>query len=167
MTWTRRQSLRALLTAALLLAPSLPQPAGAAEELAFPVSPLTVETMRGRFQFIVEIAETPSTWRQGLQKREHLAPDAGMLFNYRDPRVVTMWMKDTLISLDMIFIDPRGAVINVVENTVPLSLTPIASDGPALAVLEVGAGTAARLGIRPGDRVYHAIFAAQPVPAQP
>ena len=61
-----------------------------------------------------------------------------------------MWMKDTLIALDMIFIDERGAVVNVAENTVPLSSATISSNGPVLAVLEVNAGTAARLGIRPG-----------------
>ena len=130
----------------------------AAEEPAFPVSPLTIETARGRFQFMVEIAETPSTWRQGLQKRRQLAADAGMLFNFHQPRVASMWMKDTLIPLDMIFIDERGIVINIAENTEPLSLATISSDGPVLAVLEINAGTAARLGLRRGDRVFHAIF---------
>lgn len=133
--------------------------AGAAEEPVFPVSPLTIETARGRFQFMVEMAETPSTWKQGLQKRQSLAPDTGMLFNYHQPRQATMWMKDTLLSLDMLFIDGRGTIINIVENTQPLSLDVISSAGPALATLELNAGTAARLGIRPGDRVLHAIFA--------
>lgn len=142
----------------------LPAVGRAAEEPAFPVSPLTIETARGRFQFMVEMAETPSTWRQGLQKRRQLAPDAGMLFNYHQPRVASMWMKDTLISLDMIFIDERGFVVNVAENTQPLSLVSIASDGPVLAVLEVNAGTAARLGLKRGDRIIHAIFA--PTPAR-
>jgi uncharacterized membrane protein (UPF0127 family) len=133
--------------------------ARAAEEPAFPVSPLTIETAQGRFQFLVEMAETPSTWRQGLQKREHLAADAGMLFNYRQPRVASMWMKDTPISLDMLFIDDRGIVVRVVNNTTPFSLDSIDSGGPVLAVLELNAGTAARLDIRPGARVIHAIFA--------
>lgn len=134
--------------------------AKAAEEPAFPTSPLTVETAHGRFQFMVEIAETPSTWRQGLQNRRQLAADAGMLFDYHQPRIVSMWMKDTLISLDMIFIDERGIVTNVAENTEPQSLATISSDGPVLAVLEVNAGTAARIGLRRGDRVFHAIFMA-------
>jgi uncharacterized protein len=137
----------------------LPARAGAAEEPAFPVSPLTIETARGRYQFMVELAETPSTWRQGLQKRQHLAAYAGMLFNYHEPRVVSMWMKDTPISLDMLFIDTRGVVVQVTENTVPFSLASISSGGAVLAVLELNAGIAARLGIRPGDRVVHAIFA--------
>ena len=154
---TRRQTLALLAIAAAALGGA--GRVRAAEEPAFPVSPLTIETARGRFQFMVEIAETPSTWTQGLQKRRQLAVDAGMLFNYHQPRDVAMWMKDTLISLDMIFIDERGVIVNVAENTVPLSQDQISSRVPVLAVLEVNAGTAARLGMRPGDRVYHAIFA--------
>lgn len=129
-----------------------------AEPPAFPVSTLTIETARGRFPFVVEIAETPSAWQQGLQLRQSLAADAGMLFNFHQPRVASMWMKDTLIPLDMIFIDQRGAVVNVAENTVPLSSATLSSNGPVLAVLEVNAGTAARLGMRPGDRVRHPMF---------
>jgi uncharacterized protein len=132
--------------------------ARAAEEPAFPVTPLTIETARGRFEFMVEMAETPSTWRQGLQRRRRLATDAGMLFNFHKSRVISMWMKDTLISLDMVFIDERGAIVNVAENTVPLSPATISSNGPVLAVLEVNAGTAARLGVHPGDRVLHPLF---------
>ena len=160
MTRSRRQFLRRLagLSVAVACAPVFRMAAEAAEEPAFPVLPLTIETQRGRFQFMVEIAETPSTWRQGLQKRRQLAADAGMLFDYHQPRVVTMWMKDTLISLDMIFIDEHGVVTNIAQNTEPLSLATISSDGPVLAVLEVNAGTAARIGLRRGDRVYHAIF---------
>jgi uncharacterized membrane protein (UPF0127 family) len=70
-----------------------------------------------------------------------------------------MWMKDTLIPLDMLFIDERGAIVSTAENTVPLSLTTISSGKPVLAVLEVNAGTVARLGVHPGDRVLHPIFA--------
>ncbi len=138
-----------------------------ADEPAFAVTPLTVETARGRFEFVVEVAETPSEWQQGLQRRRHLAADKGMLFNFHQPRVVSMWMKDTLIPLDMIFIDARGAIVNVVENTVPLSTATISSNGPALAVLEVNAGTAARLGVHPGDRVLHPMFSAYSRPAAP
>jgi uncharacterized membrane protein (UPF0127 family) len=130
-----------------------------AEQPAFPVSPLTIETSRGRFQFMVELAETPSAWQRGLQNRQELSGDAGMLFNYHKPRPVSMWMKDTLIPLDMIFLDERGFVVQVAENTVPLSLDTISSRGPVMAVLELNAGAASRLGLRPGDRVLHAMFA--------
>jgi hypothetical protein len=69
-----------------------------------------------------------------------------------------MWMKDTYLPLDMIFLAADGVVLNIAEKTVPFSLIPVSSAGEALAVLEVNAGTARRLGIRPGDRVYHSIF---------
>lgn len=156
---TRRETLALLMVAVWVAAAGAVPSAKAAEEPAFPVSPLTVETARGRFQFMVEIAETPSTWKQGLQKRRQMPQDAGMLFNYHQPREVSMWMKDTLISLDMVFIDERGVIVNIAENTQPLSHETLSSRGPVLAVLEVNAGTAARLGMRPGDRVLHAIFA--------
>ncbi|QLH38774.1 MAG: DUF192 domain-containing protein [Defluviicoccus sp.] len=155
---TRRETLALLAMAGAAAALSGQGPLHAAEEPVFPVSPLTIETARGRYQFMVEMAETPSTQRQGLQKRQQLAPDAGMLFNFHQPRPIAMWMKDTLIPLDMVFLDDRGVIINIAENTVPLSYDQIPSKGPVLAVLEVNAGTAARLNMRPGDRVYHAIF---------
>jgi uncharacterized membrane protein (UPF0127 family) len=160
MSRTRRYVLRLLAVGgvAAIGCATFGEAAAAAEEPAFPVTPLTLETARGRFGFMVEMAETPSTWQQGLQRRRTLAADGGMLFNFRQPRMISMWMKDTLISLDMIFIDERGNVVNVAENTVPLSLTTISSDGPVLAVLEVNAGTAARLGVRRGDRVLHPLF---------
>lgn len=170
MSRTRRYVLRlmAIGGAAATGCATLGKAAAAAEEQAFPTTPLTLETARGRFGFMVELAETPSTWRQGLQRRRHLASDAGMLFNFRQPRLISMWMKDTLIPLDMIFIDERGAVLNLAENTVPLSLVTISSNGPALAVLEVNAGTVAKLGVRPGDRVLHPLFApvSRAAPAQ-
>jgi len=163
MTRTRRLFLTHLV--GVLCAAAVLWGAQAAEEPAFPVSPLTIETARGRYQLMVEMAETPSTWRQGLQKRRQLAPDSGMLFNYQQPRAVTMWMKDTFISLDMIFIDERGLVVNIVENTQPMSLSTIPSEGPVLAVLELNAGTAAKLGLKRGDRIVHAIFAPMPAMA--
>ncbi len=95
---------------------------------------------------------------QGLQGRRKLAPNAGMLFDFQTPQIVSMWMKDTLLPLDMIFVAANGEVLNVAEKTVPHSLIPVGSAGEALAVLEVNAGTAARLGIRPGDRILHPIF---------
>lgn len=156
---TRRSFIKLLVIGAPALGCGLS--AGApltAEQPAFPVTPLTIETSRSRFEFMVEMAETPSTWRQGLQRRRQLAANGGMLFNFHQPRVTSMWMKDTLVSLDMIFIDERGAVVNVAKNTVPLSTATISSNGPVLAVLEVNAGTAARLGIQPGDRVVHPLF---------
>ncbi len=159
MARTRRSLLKLLVIGAAGLGCGLSAGAPlAAEQPVFPVTPLTIETSRGSFEFMVEMAETPSTWRQGLQRRQQLAANAGMLFNFHQPRVISMWMKDTLIALDMIFIDARGAVVNVAENTVPLSSATISSTGPVLAVLEVNAGTAGRLGIQSGCRVMHPLF---------
>ena len=134
------------------------QGAAAAQTSPFPVSRLTVETARGRFAFTVEVADTEARRMQGLQGRRKLAPNAGMLFDFQTPQIVSMWMKDTLLPLDMIFVAANGEVLNVAEKTVPHSLIPVGSAGEALAVLEVNAGTAARLGIRPGDRILHPIF---------
>jgi hypothetical protein len=130
----------------------------AAQSSPFPVSRLTVETTRGRFAFIVEVADTVARRMQGLQDRHALAPNAGMLFDFQKPQMVSMWMKNTYLPLDMIFIAAHGVVLNIAEKTVPHSLIPIVSAGEALAVLEVNAGTARRLGIRPGDRIHHSIF---------
>ena len=129
-----------------------------AQSEPFPVSRLTIEAARGRFAFTVEVADTGARQMQGLQGRRTLAPDAGMLFDFQKPRIVSMWMKDTYLPLDMIFIDADGVILNIVEHTVPQSLVPIVSKGEALAVLEVNAGTAGRLGVKAGDRVRHPIF---------
>ena len=129
-----------------------------AREVEFPSSRLTIETTMGRFEFTVELADTRARRIQGLQHRRTLAADAGMLFDYMESRPVAMWMKNTVVPLDMLFIDAQGRVAHLVENTEPLSLTPILSGEPVRAVLELNAGTARRLGIRTGDRIHHPIF---------
>ena len=115
-------------------------------------------TAKGRHRFKLEMALTEKQQQRGLMFRRSLAPDAGMLFDYGSPQIITMWMRNTLIPLDMIFIGADGRIINIAERAVPGSLTAIASAGAARAVLEVNGGTASRLGIKPGDRVRHAIF---------
>ena len=117
-----------------------------------------VVTTKGRFLFTGEVAGTEAQRQQGLQNRKSLAAGAGMLFDFKRVQPVAMWMKNTLIPLDMLFIDGAGRVVNVAENTVPLSLATIPSAAPVRAVLEINAGSARRLGIRPGDQVLHAIF---------
>ena len=92
---------------------------------------------------------------KGLMFREHLRNDQGMLFTYGRSIKITMWMKNTLIPLDMIFIDAEGRIRNIAESTEPLSEETISSDGRVRAVLEVAGGTAARLGIKEGDLVSH------------
>ena len=114
---------------------------------------VSVETSRGVYHFQVEVAHTPAQRSKGLMHRADLAEDTGMLFLFpRDTRVM-MWMKDTLIPLDMIFINRRGRVVDIAHDTEPLSLEIITPTQPARAVLEVRAGTARRLGLRTNDRV--------------
>ena len=145
----------------LLLATALLASSGfvAQAQLAtFPKAALTIVSASGSHQFTVELATTPDQMEQGLMFRQSLAADAGMLFDYRAPAMAAMWMKNTLIPLDMLFVDERGRVINIHERAVPGSLDPIAAAAPARAVIELNGGTAARLGIRSGDRVLFPIF---------
>jgi uncharacterized membrane protein (UPF0127 family) len=124
-----------------------------------PTAPLDIVTADGKsHHFTVEIADTPDERETGLMNREQLAADAGMLFDFKAPEDVAFWMKNTLIPLDMLFIDQSGHIVNIAERTVPNSLVPIGSVKPVRAVLEVNGGTAARLGIKPGDKILEAIF---------
>ena len=119
---------------------------------------LKLHTARGVRVINTEITETQEEKALGLMFRTSLADDAGMLFFYETPQEVTMWMRNTYIPLDMVFIDRDGRVVNVAERTVPETLDVIPAAAPAVAVLEVPAGTAARLGIRAGARVLHPFF---------
>ena len=112
----------------------------------------------GTFPFDIELALTPPQMEQGLMFRRSLAADAGMLFDYGNPQPIAMWMKNTLIPLDMIFIAKDGKVVDFRERAVPMSLDTIESKVPARAVLEVNAGTVARLGVQNGDTIHHAFF---------
>ena len=153
-------SVRPLLSLLLLLLViGASAPAAIAQSLQrFPTADLTIESASGKHKFHVELATTPAQLEQGLMFRQSMAPDAGMLFDFQRPSPVSMWMKNTFIPLDMLFIDNRGRIINIAERAVPQSLDTIAAAAPARAVLELNGGTAARLGIRPGDRVVFPIF---------
>ncbi len=147
---------RFLLLLPLLLV--LPAGLASAQLAQFPAAPLTIVTASGPHHFTVEVATTPQQMEQGLMFRPSLAPDAGMLFDYGRPSMAMMWMKNTLIPLDMLFVDAEGRIINIHERAVPGSLATIAAAAPARAVIELNGGTAARLGIRPGDKVMFPIF---------
>ena len=95
---------------------------------------------------------------KGLMFRRFLAPDRGMLFDFKKVEPVMMWMKNTYIPLDMVFIGPDGHVVSTTQNAEPLSQTIIQSGGAVLGVLEVSAGTVAKLAVKPGDRVENAMF---------
>jgi uncharacterized protein len=122
------------------------------------VETVTVETGQGRVVFKAEIADTPEKRSRGLMFRDSMPEDHGMLFDFGEPRPVSMWMKDTKISLDMIFADTSGRVVAVAESTVPFSTDTITVDAPVKAVFEVNAGTARRIGLKPGGRLINPIF---------
>lgn len=115
-------------------------------------------TQRGQFTVSVEMAVTWAQRAQGLQHRKGLAPNTGMLFDYGHVQSVSMWMKNTYIPLDMLFIGADGVVVYIARNTKPLSLDRISSQWPVRAVLELPGGSVAHWGILPGDRVLHPIF---------
>jgi hypothetical protein len=121
---------------------------------------LVVLTRKGRFLFQVEIAATEAERQRGLQGRRRLAVDGGMLFDFERPGPVRMWMKDTLIPLDMLFIDASGRIVAIQPRTRPMSLDIIEVTLPVRAVLELNGGTAAAIGAIVGDRVCHPLFEA-------
>jgi uncharacterized protein len=130
----------------------------AAQVAAFKTSAVTIDTASGARQFNVELAVTAEEQAQGLMYRRALPAEAGMLFDFGGTRPATFWMRNTLIPLDMLFIAADGRVADLHERAVPLSEAMIESKVPVRAVLELNGGTVARLGIKPGDVVHHAIF---------
>ena len=124
----------------------------------FERSKLSVLSKSKSHEFIVEIARTDRQQRQGLMFRRRLASNEGMLFVYSSAKILKMWMKNTYLPLDMLFIDARGRIVNIVERTIPGSLEEISSVEQAMAVLEVNGGTSSRLKIQKGDRVRHPAF---------
>src|SRR5271170_3609034 len=128
------------------------------EARAASVQPLEIATKSGVKVFSVEMATTEEEKTTGLMYRKELAEGKGMLFDFSPEQEVSMWMKNTYISLDMIFIRADGRILRIAENTEPLSTKIIPSRGQAKGVLEVIAGTAQKYGIAPGDRVGHPLF---------
>jgi uncharacterized membrane protein (UPF0127 family) len=126
--------------------------------LAQSLDKLEVASANGPHVFNVEIADNEVKRENGLMYRRFLPENRGMLFDFKEEASVSFWMKNTYIPLDMVFISRRGVVTKIVANAEPLSETPIPSGGPVLGVLEINGGLAARLGIKPGDRVTHPIF---------
>ena len=113
-----------------------------------------VRTQDGRtISFAVERAANDEERMAGLMNRKELATNSGMIFDFENNSVVVMWMKNTLIPLDMLFITAEGRISGIARNAVPLSLERIAAPGPVRYVLEIKGGVAEKLGIRPGDRV--------------
>lgn len=124
----------------------------------FAVDSLEIVTRRGRFPVTVEIATSWAQRAQGLQNRKSVPAGTGMLFDYGRPQMVTMWMKDTYVPLDMLFIAADGKIVHLVRGAEPLSLAHISSEWPVRAVLELPAGAVADHGILPGDSVIFRLF---------
>jgi uncharacterized membrane protein (UPF0127 family) len=122
------------------------------------VESLEILTRTGIRVFNVEMAETSEQQRIGLMFRKELPDGEGMLFDFGAPRPVAMWMENTIVSLDMIFIRADGTIANIAKATTPFSRATVESYGQVKAVLEVVAGTADRYGINAGDKVSHRIF---------
>ncbi|MCB1435108.1 MAG: DUF192 domain-containing protein [Alphaproteobacteria bacterium] len=155
----RQVPMRLFLILALLFAVVGNLDHAVAEEAALSkIEPLTIATEGDAAMFTVEIADNDALRARGLMFRQRLPEGHGMLFDFGRPRSASMWMKNTYISLDMLFIRADGSIAYIAENTTPKSLDVIGITEPVLAVLELPGGTARRLGIRSGDHVYHRIF---------
>lgn len=113
----------------------------------------------GMARFNVEIADDPQEQAQGLMHRTQMASSAGMLFVYERPQRTSFWMRNTLIPLDMLFIDQNGVVQHIHHNAVPLDETPIPGGDNVVAVLEINGGLARRMGITTGAEMRHQAFA--------
>ena len=150
--------LRVPLLFALLLLGAARVYAASADETAldrnFERSTLQIATPDARLhRFNVWIADRESRQQRGLMYVKTLAADAGMLFIYPSPRRLSMWMKNTYVPLDMLFVDTRGCIVSIAEQARPLSLKSIQSGSPVVLVVEIKGGGAATRGAKIGDRV--------------
>jgi uncharacterized membrane protein (UPF0127 family) len=174
---TSRRGLAALGAALLLAAcapapePAETPPPAAAKPEVRPVIPegavgpapagfeaLEIVTPQGRTRFFVEIADDEAERERGLMFRESLAPDRGMLFDFKTPQPVAFWMKNTLIPLDILYVQADGTVLSIARNATPRSEVPMPSGGPIRGALEIAGGRAEQIGVLPGDKVAHRIF---------
>ncbi len=154
---------RAAAALALLALLAVPPPqslraqaAGAPLDLAsYPRTELTITPPppARAHTFRVWIADTPQRSEQGLMFVSDLPESEGMVFPLEPPRLESMWMKNTYIELDMLFIGPNGRVTKIIERAHPLSLEPLSSGAPVIGVLELKGGAAAKLGLKVGDAV--------------
>ncbi len=119
---------------------------------------LDIVTATGTHHFEVEVMHTEPELERGLMNRHFMPADHGMLFDFGKVKPVMMWMKNTYIPLDMVFINPQGKVINIIDNAEPLSETVLPSSRPALAALEINGGIAAKIGLKAGDQIIDPLF---------
>lgn len=129
--------------------------------------PVIIETVNGPVTFITEIANTDASRARGMMHRETMGADEGMLLDFQEERVASIWMANTLVGLDILYIRADGTIAKIVANAVPRSRRPMWSDEPVVAVLEIPAGRSAELSIAPGDLVRHALFGTAEAPSEP
>ncbi len=144
-------------------APAAAQPlhlaqAAPAGQTASALETLSIVSGDKRHAFQVEVMRTAEQRARGLMHRRYLPADRGMLFDFARVEPVAMWMENTFIPLDMLFIRADGTIARIAENTEPLSQRTIPSGEPVLSVLEINGGVSRTLGIKPGDRVEHTLF---------
>jgi uncharacterized membrane protein (UPF0127 family) len=120
-----------------------------------PESRVVLHTAKGDFAFTIEIADDGAERAKGLMFRDHLAADAGMLFDYQQEQMASFWMQNTLIPLDMIFVGADGIVKNIHVNARPLDTTSIPSKFPVRFVLEIAGGRSTEIGLAVGDKMDH------------
>ena len=121
-------------------------------------SNLTIQTATGEHKFRVELADTKEKAMLGLMYRKSMPDDEGMIFDFGETREVYMWMKNTYIPLDMLFISHEGVIVDIKERATPLSENIISAKVPAYSVLEINGGIAEKIGAKEGDKVIHSIF---------
>ncbi len=132
--------------------------AGPAAQAQGALEKLTIVTAKGAKTFDVEVMRTDAERAQGLMNRRYMPAERGMLFDFKEVQPAMMWMKNTYIPLDMVFIRKDGTIARIAENTEPHSTRTISSGEPVLAVLELNAGISEKEGIKPGDKVQHSLF---------
>jgi len=143
-----------VLVAGLLAWAWLTVPATTAQTL----EPLVIVSGDERYEFHVELATTPAERSRGLMYRRSMPADHGMLFDFEREEMVSMWMRNTYISLDMLFIRTDGSIARIAQHTEPLSERTISSGEPVRFVLELNAGMSTQLGISPDDVVEHSLI---------
>lgn len=147
-------AIRSAITALFFL---VALPALAEEPMRFDKEPLLIQTAAGKtLHFTVEVAVTPDQRAHGLMFRKTMGDDAGMIFDFGEPRRVAMWMENTFLPLDMLFADDTGTIRHIKENATPYSRDIIDSMSPVKYVVELNAGIVGKLGIKVGDRIMSA-----------
>ena len=130
----------------------------AVSDTIFPQSEILIVSKSGEHKFVVDVATTMAQRQMGLMYRKNMARNRGMMFDFGEEQLIAMWMKNTLIPLDMLFVDKTGRILQIERATTPLSLQTIAGRRPAMSVIELNAGLTTELGISEGDQVMHNIF---------